>query len=275
MDLTNIRNTLTEIYELQLTNGLTAYFTPHSTNITYLGRTYQSIPMSRSNIAYHSNLQADKVDITMGVVGVIIGGNQLTIPQIIKRGYFRYMRVRILLLDYVALANAVVRFDGYLTGGISYDQGTMTISVGSILDKLNDKFPKLVYSEYCQHKLFDTRCGLSKASYSQNGVVGANSTVVTIYSTVFAYSNRRQGWWVRGELLMTSGNNDTISRMVVEHFDGYVTLITPFPEEVETDDTFTVYWGCDRTGQTCANKFNNYANFFGFEYIPKPEMILY
>jgi hypothetical protein len=62
---------------------------------------------------------------------------------------------------------------------------------------------------------------------------------------------------------------------VAEHGDGWVKLIVPFPDPPAVADPFSAWPGCDRSGQTCDEKFDNYANFFGFEYIPKPETILY
>ncbi len=360
--------TIAELYEITIMDGTVAYFTSHSQDITYQSQTYQAIPITRSKIRYHTDLQVDQVEITLGLVGVKIGTKQLSIPEVIRRGYLRQAHVKIMAVDYTALANHTLLFEGWVSGEIRYTAGTLTISVGSLLDRLQDRFPKLVYSEFCQHNLFSvssqpakyTLCELTKADWKVTGTVkmpvaftgtglndmsasgkydaaaeksymvaidgtgtpdtfkwspdlGAtwpatgvaitgsaqeleNGVYVTfqnttghtlgdywivtvgtrkvIYADIFdwsQYAQYAQGWWEKGELKLTSGNNASVSRTVLVHEQGKVKLLIPFPEDVYTGDAIEAYPGCDKSGKTCDEKFGNYANFFGFEYIPKPD----
>jgi uncharacterized phage protein (TIGR02218 family) len=273
MSLTGTELKLAELYMFTLKNGVVAYFTSHDANLVYGGHTYQAIPIQRGSISYHSDLQIDTVDINMGLIGILIGTAQYTIPQIIRREFLRQANVKIYLVNYTTLAQELLLFDGYISGDISYNAGILTLNCGSILDRLNDKFPRLIYTEFCQHNLFDSRCGLIKGSpWSMNASVAANSTTSVIYNASFAYVGfAAPGFWTKGEIKMTSGSNDDISRSIRSHGDGYIILLKQFDETITVGDTFTVYAGCDKTGTTCADKFSNYVNFFGFEYIPKPE----
>jgi hypothetical protein len=59
---------------------------------------------------------------------------------------------------------------------------------------------------------------------------------------------------------------------MVKSFDGVsMFLIAPFPFTVAVGDTFTAFPGCDKSLQTCTNKFQNQLNFGGEDLIPKPE----
>lgn len=277
VDTTSTQLTLAELYEITLSTGAVAYFTSHDANITYDAQTWQAIPIGRSNIAYHNDLQVDKVEISVGIVGVTIGATLLTIPQIIKRDYLRNAHVRVLLVDYEVLDSEKLLFEGWITGAVSYNAGILTASVGSILDKLNNKFPKVIYSETCNHTLFSTACGLTKSSYLSTGACSTASDQNTIYSTIFNITTAYpQDYWLRGEIKFTSGSNQDIQRTIASHSTaGSVTVMVPFPETVAGSDAFDAYPGCDKTGAMCSTRFNNYANFFGFEFIPKPELIMY
>jgi len=265
--------TLAEIYVITCQDGSIARFTSHDTNITYGGNVYQAIPIRRGNVQYHSDLQVDKVEISLGLVGITIGTKVLTIPQVIRRGFLRNAHVTIYRVDYVALNSADILFDGYETEGVTFNAGVVTMVIGSLLDRLKEKFPKVVYTETCNHKLYSTYCGLSKSTYQQSGLIKAGTTTQIIYADVFLFSNKASGYWLKGEINVTSGNNSGLSKAIESHGDGYVSTMFAFPESFALSDTFLTYPGCDKTGTTCDVKFGNYDNFLGFEYIPKPEVL--
>ncbi len=276
IDFTQSTLTLAEVYDFTLSDGTVANFTPHRGGIVFGATTYQAIPIKRGPISYYSNLQVDKLTIQLGLIGVSVGTSSYSIPDVIKRGFLRGTHIQIYLVDYEVLDQKKLLFDGWVTGGISYNAGALSLECSSLLDKLNERFPKLIYSEFCQHQLFDTRCSLSKDDYDETGTAGVSSTTQLIYSPVFAFSNHAEGYWLKGELKFTSGLNLNISRTINQHVDGYVRVILPFINAVVVSvDTFTAWPGCDKSGLTCATKFltDNYANFFGFEYIPKPEIL--
>lgn len=273
LDLTASELTLCECYQITTLNGLIARWTNYQENLTFLGETFQAIPIGRGKIGYHSNLQVDKVQVFLGLVGITVGSVSYTIPQAIKYGYLRDATIKIYLVDYNTPANYQILFDGVISGEVTYNKGIVTLEAASILDKLNDGFPKMIYSEYCNHKLFSARCGLDAADYVEAGTTLASSTNKKVYASIFAFSNHGEGYWDRGKFLPTSGNNDDISRTILKHYDGYVLLLLPFPNVMAVDDTFNAWPGCDKNGQTCDEKFSNYVNFFGFEYIPRPETL--
>jgi len=258
MGLTDTKIAAAELYKIVLDGNYvaSAYFTPHDKNISYNGATYQSIPIKRSNISYHSDLQVDKVDVTFGIVGITIGDDTLTIPQIIERDYLKNAHLCIYLYDWENSVLLSTRFEGYLTGDIIYNQGSITCSFGSILDKLQDKFPKFIYSEFCNHNLFDEYCTLATGDYAFTGICTDGSTNKVIYDDVLLkFVNHPEGYWTKGEIKITSGANINISRTIKQHFDGYVTLNIPLPATVATTDTFRIWPGCDKSGETCAIKW--------------------
>jgi len=264
---------IAELYEWNLQNGANAFFTSFDKSIPVGINTYQPIPIRRSEVKYHSDLQVDKVNVEMGLVGVKVGTQQYSIPTIIKRDFLRNAHCKITLLDRKTGGTQLL-FEGWATGEMNYNKGILSVQVGSILDRLQDKFPKIIYSEGCNHAHFDAFCGLDKAGglgdvdWRETGAIAAGTTLLRVYADIFLFTNHAQGWWNRGELVIGDEK-----RTVLDHQDGYVLLMTPLWEVPAEDTEFTCTAGCDRTGETCKAKFDNYDNFLGFEYIPKPETL--
>jgi uncharacterized phage protein (TIGR02218 family) len=269
---TGANPTIADIYIITCKDGSIARFTSHDSNIVYAGNTYQAIPISRSNVEFHSNLQVDKVDISFGLIGITVGTSSYSIPQVIRRGFLREAHVEIYRVDYVALNDHDILFDGYVSGDISFNAGVVTLSVGSMLDRLNDKFPKIAYTETCNHKLYGTYCGLTKNDYRLSGTADTGSTQKKIYHPLFAFAEYAEGYWVKGELRV----GQIESRSIETHGDGFVTVMFPFEETIEDGITEIEAWpGCDKTDVTCNDKFSNIENFLGFTKIPKPETLYY
>lgn len=263
---------LAEIYYITLRDGTILKYTSHDVNITWDGNTYTPLPIKRSNIKYHSNLEIDSVTLNIGIVGVTVGGASYTIPQIINRGFFRKATVEIYLVDWPTPTTSIFLFKGFTTGTFSYNQGILTLECNGELDKLNALFPKILYTELCQHEHFRSgtfACNLSNVSYKVSGVVSSTNGTYVIGSSSFLFSAHAEGYWLQGEVVWTSGDNTGISSSIKAHIDGFISVRAALPSTIQVGDGFDVYPGCDRTGTTCETKFNNYTNFFGFEDIPR------
>jgi uncharacterized phage protein (TIGR02218 family) len=280
-DINFLQKTLTiaEIYRIDMNDAdnSTMLLTSHKQSIVYGGYTFVAVPMKRGSIQYHANLEVDKLEITMGIVGIQVGTEQYSIPTCIRRDYFRGARVRMWVVDYSDPAITGRMFwDGYISGEINYTDGVLKVSVGSILDRLSDKFPKVIYSEFCQHSHFSTSapgafhtlCELVEASWNVASTVTSGTTNVRIYAPIFAFSSYAEGYWERGKFYWSG-----VKRSVANHGDGYVDLLTPLPGVPQVDDAFSASPGCNRTSTMCYTKYNNLTHFFGFEHIPKPEIL--
>ncbi len=273
-----------DLYKIILTGDIlgTGYFTSYDKDIAYNGATYVSIPITRSDIEYHSDLQVDTVDVTFGIVLTItIGSKAWTIPELVSQGLLDNAHLYIYNYDYGNATLSSIKFEGYLTGDRTYNMGSITCSFGSILDKLQENYPKLIFSEFCNHQIFDSYCGLATGDYVHIGTCATASSATCIYSNTFASTTQSVGYWDSGELKITSGNNNLIRRDIKQHYDGRVVFDIPFGSTFASGDNFRVYPGCNGLGTTCQTKFvtiasptfSNYSNFLGFEDIPLPEVI--
>ena len=77
-------------------------------------------------------------------------------------------------------------------------------------------------------------------------------------------------FYEKGEIEITSGDNDGERRMIILSSSGTITVAVAFPNEVLSAVTYDVYPGCDKRAEaTCQNKYNNSDNFNGYLYVPK------
>lgn len=148
--------------------------------------------------------------------------------------------------------------------------GGARVKVKSDLTLLNIKIPRNMYQPSCLHTLYDTGCGLTKASFAAATTAASGSTKQTLNCGLA----QAAGWFDQGTITFTSGANSGVSRNVKSYTPGVVTLSYPLPSLPSIGDGFTAYPGCDKKQATCSSKFSNLTNFRGFPYVPVPETVL-
>lgn len=145
-----------------------------------------------------------------------------------------------------------VQFDG---------EGYATLACESVIKDKGRKVPWVPYKKGCVWALYGHGCGVLRApfevptsAYVQTG----NVLTSTVYGT-FA-----DGWF-RGGTVEVPGTGET--RFVLAHTGNNLTLDYPF-FNLPAGTTLVAVAGCNRTEETCADKFNNLPNHLGFSYIP-------
>jgi len=76
------------------------------------------------------------------------------------------------------------------------------------------------------------------------------------------------GYFDNGVLTWTSGANNGLKMEVRGYVPGQITLFQPMPYAIVIGDGYTMHAGCDKTSNTCLNRFNNIVNFRGFPFLP-------
>lgn len=131
------------------------------------------------------------------------------------------------------------------------------------------------YTAGCRHQLFSQfhsfkigACTLNKASYTFPAAVATTVTDKLIF-TVTGLS-QTDGFCSGGTITWTTGPNAGIVSPVKKHTVGAavrVELFLPTPHPIGIGNNFDITAGCDKTFNTCKNKFNNVVNFGGFPHI--------
>lgn len=124
------------------------------------------------------------------------------------------------------------------------------------------------YSRLCRHALYGSGCGIGTGPYQSSGVLTGSSGVTaevslptlpeieSLIGGLVIYDTTR--YFIVSGRKSSSDPLDTNYELNVDR---------PFLE-VSGVTSVAVAPGCDRTQETCENRFGNIANFGGFPYIP-------
>lgn len=82
------------------------------------------------------------------------------------------------------------------------------------------------------------------------------------------------GYFDQGKITFDSGANTDISMDIKSSVPGQITLFLPMPYTVEVGDTYTIVAGCDKSLESCKDKFDNVVNFGGFPHLPGIDSII-
>lgn len=128
-----------------------------------------------------------------------------------------------------------------------------------------------VFTANCRHRLYSQDsvggigfCGVNEASFKQTGSI---SSIQKQRWRFNISTSSTSGYYSGGKIKFTSGLNSGLTYSIKSHSGSTVDLFLPTSFIVAAGDTFEIFAGCDKTVDTCINKFNNVANFGGFPHI--------
>lgn len=270
-----------DLYTFTLKDGNIARYCSGDRDITHDGNVYscggQTGPYFQregegSEINWKVGLEVDTLNFTVIPKNGQING--VDFPIACRIGMFDYADLvleRAFMPTYGDVsAGTVLLFNG-LVGEIDpAGRSSLTFTINSYTDVLNISMPRNKYQAPCVNTLYDDACSLNRASFAVNSAVASGSSVTSINAVLAAAT----GYFDRGSVVFTSGDNNGVSRAIKTYTNGSpsnFTMIPPLPFAPAIADTFTVYPGCDKTMTVCQNKFNNLENFRGMPFIPVPE----
>lgn len=121
------------------------------------------------------------------------------------------------------------------------------------------------HTALCQHMLYDIRtCKVPVDSFKKTVTVTAvNGNVITSPGFITLPDNSTVaplGWWISGFIQSTDGQ----LRMVTAHTNGGIDIeILAGIEGLVAGSSLIITAGCDRSPDSCTNKFNNIVNYGG------------
>lgn len=247
-------------------------YTDADVPISWEGKTYQPLTISRGQVKLKRGVQVDSLDVRIFAdENNLINGVPL-IPFILAKGFDggKLQLDRAFGPHYGQLIGTLVWFVGRF-GPINNTGRTETnLKVNSWLEVLNVNMPRNLYQAPCLHTLYDEGCGVLRSAHKVTGTVVNN--VVNGLLTFDSNLTNPDGFFDQGVLVMNEGPDAGVKKTVKKGLaNGLVTLVSPLTVEPEPGWTFSIYPGCDHTKATCSAKFNNLLRFRGFPYIPVPE----
>lgn len=161
-------------------------------------------------------------------------------------------------------------FTGYTSNVVKAGVSHVELKVKSALVKLNVNMPRNYYQPGCLWTLFDSGCTLAQNSFANTSTVGGGATqkVIPVSGGITANGPDGNPTFAQGRLLFTSGVNTGLQVLIDSNNSSALVLAYLLDTVPTIGDSITFYPGCSKTYNTCDVKFNNKANFRGFDKVP-------
>jgi len=239
-----------ELYDI-IFPDFTLYLTPYPQEITYATNTYTPCVMERTEITKEKGEEK--------VVTISFATKENVTFQFLN---YNIPRIKVKITRYFIekdVGKVIFVGEGEIVG---ISNRILTFRAVDILSLNKAIVPPLVYSSYCNNTLFDSRCGLNRGEYKVETTVAVVNNGSALQSSTFG--DYEEDYFTYGYV-----EYNKEYRMITKHdkTNNLVYLHAPFDQDVD-GKVVTVYPGCDKTPQTCKNRFNNLKNFLGFPYIP-------
>jgi uncharacterized phage protein (TIGR02218 family) len=256
--------TLATCWRIERLDGTVFTFTDHDQDLVVDGETYSAdTGFTRSAVDGDITLAAPNLQ----VVGFVDAINQ----QDLQNGLWDYSQINIFLVNWSSPGDGIVKLrKGWLGEVTLDDSGEFQAELRGLAQVLGNNVGEL-FSPECRAQLFDDRCKVNIASFTDTGAAGTDSTRSVFYHTTLTQSD---GYYDGGVITMTSGANNGVRREIISWSGGALALFLPMPHDITVGDTFSIVPGCDKKSTTCFNKFNNIINFRGEPFIPGADALL-
>lgn len=264
-----------DLYTITLLGGTVIRYTDHDQPVPFGGNTFGIGPtLKRSRTKTNIGVSVDSMELSLSAPPTVTVAGVPIIAFIAAGGFdgSRFRVERVFASSWTAVpAGTLLMFSGRM-GDVTMGRNEANITIKSDLELLDVQVPKNLWTPGCSNSLYDSACGVLKATFTVANAVTASPTPTRyVFNSTLAQA---AGYFDLGVVTFTSGANAGQVRTIKGHASGgLVTLISPLPFAPAAGDTFNIYPGCDKTQATCTNKFSNVIRFRGKPYVPVPETV--
>lgn len=155
-----------------------------------------------------------------------------------------------------------VEYTGEMAAASATGKWGIIQTASKLQTDLNGNLSSVYYQRTCNHVLFDERCKVNRAAYTQTAVVLlVQSQLVTVDDTHFADNELISG--------IARNTRTGEEQGIISNAGQLVRIGFPF-FDIIIGDTIELTQGCDhqRLGH-CKNRYNNVANYGGFDFVPE------
>lgn len=261
-----VAKTLARCWLVETVRGVKYGFTSHTRNLTYDGLLYNTaLGLQMADLRSMEGPVPDTTNVSAFL--------SVLDEKAISAGVFDQAFMEIFLVNYHNLGlRKITEKVGYL-GEISRADGLFSAELRGLTQVLDTKIGR-IYAISCDAVLGDNRCKvnlLGNPAWFKTGTVAD----VTSESNFVVSESYDDDFFTQGSLHFTTGANTGFARDIrVQKGDTIITYL-PFPYPVKPGDGFQMTAGCDKKPATCIGKFNNKANFRGFDFVPTNEDVFY
>jgi hypothetical protein len=283
-----------EFYQFALPKVGTFYFTNADTSITVGGNTYLTgLTIVRSAFTQKVGLEVQSVDLTIEPQAdnpagpVTIGGAGFLSAcragsfdggiVTISKGFFNFPASGTQLNT----SPGIVPWFAGIVDDMQAGRFSVDLTLNDTVQVLNVMMPRNILQAGCVHTLFDSGCGLSKATFQKSGTITGYVTALTVGSTALT---QVASYFALGVITFTSGVLSGSQYAISSFAGGVVTAVQPWAALPSVGDSFTILPGCPKTQAACSNTstavgpaFANLTTtggrYRGAPFVPQPETL--
>lgn len=262
--LSNEVTSVCMLWKITRRDGQIFGFTDHDTDIVLDGITYlASTGFTPTDIETTAQLNVDNLEIEG-----VLNSDTITDTDLVA-GKWDYAAIEVKLVNYTDLTQGSMWMRAGHLGEVKTGRVTYYAELRGKLQNLQQTIGR-VFTSSCNANFCDSRCGLSKATYTTNGTIDSVTNAKTFHS---ADLTQADGYFKGGLVEFLTGDNAGVKMEVKDFTAGIITLQESLIYPIFAGDTFSVLAGCDKTFAKCKT-FNNTVNFRGFPHLPGRDKII-
>lgn len=255
--------TIALLFKISCQNGTEYFLCDHEMPLTVDGDTYEPTPgLGRLKYTSTSDMQVTNQE---------LGATIIDLPEEdLLGGVFDSAEVEASWCSWKNPSyGKMVVFKGNI-GEVGWDENGFKADVVSVMKQLERNIG-YVYTSSCRHELFGSAgpgrigaCTLSASAFTHTGTI----TAISVNKWKFTVSiSQADDYFSNGVITFTSGNNAGLSATVKKQTGQAIELLLPSAFGLQVGDAVTMIAGCDKTLNTCRDRFSNAINFGGFPHI--------
>lgn len=264
--------TIARAWAVTRRDGVVLGFTDHDAPLAFEGIGFR--PDSGLNaraVVQSSGLSVDNSE----AVGVL--SDSAISEMDLMAGRWDSADVRLWEVDWTDPGNRRLIFRGHL-GEVARSGASFRAELRGLSEPLNTTQGR-VYHARCSARLGDAHCGfdLTRPGYSAEGRIVSDGDGHRLHLSGIA--GHDGGWFEHGRLVVMSGPAEGLSGLIktdTARPDARreVELWTALGIRPAAGDHVRLIAGCDKRGETCRLKFQNYLNFRGFPHLPPEDWLI-
>lgn len=250
---------IADLWEFQLRNGITLYYTDADIDLVFDGNTYvhNNVLVTGGALKQTRGLEPNDTDVTcypnVGMTPSMVGSTPFL--QSVTNGMFDraiVTRRRLFMPTWGDTSlGALVMFVGEMVDP-DITRYTAPLHCKDVTNLLNIYMPRRQYQPTCAWVFGDSNCTVDRTALA----VSSSAIASTSGSSITCDLSNPAGYFNSGVIKFTSGANANSVRTVKQYSVGTITLVAPFPNPIAAGDTFTATPGCSKSFAAPTNSVN-------------------
>jgi uncharacterized phage protein (TIGR02218 family) len=240
------------VFLFKFTAGIQSYtYTTDNKPADYLGETYSPLEnLEPSGTSQSQEIQAQKITVSAFREWILPRQFVSFVPSnLMFLVVFKYHRA--------APDDKYVYWQGFVQSA-KFDDKKSYLNCAPVSVLFNRLGLRRSFSTLCGHILYDGFCPVPASAYRVDGVI---TDIGSFTITAAEWTSYDSTWFVAGFVERTLPSGVTDMRLITGNDTGVLTLLSPFPSDLQTGETLHAYAGCDHKFSTCAGaKFGAYTD---------------